>query len=238
MSWKIAQAFVARCSEANDVSQLVSEFLEKSAAFGFSAVAAGGWVGVGAERFYRFYFNTWPAEWAAVYQRENVFENDPIVAEARRSMKPFLWSEIRDAPMITAAENKIFELADAFGWRTGFAVPIHGPATYVGLVAFAAMEKVALDAADRAALEFMALAIHRRCHATPGFGLAPASTPLTPRQLECLRWVAVGKSDFEIAALLGLSQPTVHFHIEEAKKRIGVRSRVQLVARLVLEGVL
>jgi LuxR family quorum sensing-dependent transcriptional regulator len=238
MRGEIAQSFIARCAEENDVDQLVADFVEKSAVFGFSAVAAGGWVGVGAERFYRFYFNTWPAEWAAIYQRENVFENDPIVAEARRSMKPFLWSDIRDSPMVTTAEKKIFELADSFGWRTGFAVPIHGPASYVGLIAFAAMEKASLTAADRTALEFMAIAIHRRCHATPGFGIAPASAPLTARQNECLRWVAVGKSDFEIATLLGLSQATVHFHIEEAKRRIGVRSRVQLVARLVLEGVL
>lgn len=59
---------------------------------------------------------------------------------------------------------------------------------------------------------------------------APASEcPLTKRQREALNQVALGKSDWEIAVLLGVSQSTVHEHIEAAKRRLGVRTRVQAV---------
>jgi hypothetical protein len=34
--------------------------------------------------------------------------------------------------------------------------------------------------------------------------------PLTPRQIECLRWVHAGKTDGEIGSLLGVSGSTVH----------------------------
>lgn len=52
---------------------------------------------------------------------------------------------------------------------------------------------------------------------------------LTPRQIECLEWVSRGKSDWEIAQLIQLSPHTVHRHIEAAKKRLNVATRVQAV---------
>ncbi|MEK6291645.1 MAG: helix-turn-helix transcriptional regulator, partial [Paraburkholderia tropica] len=43
-----------------------------------------------------------------------------------------------------------------------------------------------------------------------------ASHFLTPRQRECLTWVARGKSSIEIGLILGISRYTVDYHIEEA----------------------
>ena len=60
--------------------------------------------------------------------------------------------------------------------------------------------------------------------------------PLTPRQLEIASWVAAGKSDWEIGQILNISQKTVNFHVENAKRKIGVRSRNQFVAALVSAG--
>ena len=41
----------------------------------------------------------------------------------------------------------------------------------------------------------------------------------------------MGKSDWEIGKLLGISESTVHKHIEDAKRRFGVSTRIQLVVR-------
>ena len=43
--------------------------------------------------------------------------------------------------------------------------------------------------------------------------------------------VAQGKSDWEIGRMLGISESTVHKHIEDAKRRFGVSTRIQLVVR-------
>ena len=43
--------------------------------------------------------------------------------------------------------------------------------------------------------------------------------------------VAQGKGDREIGRLLGISDATVHKHIEDAKRRFGVSTRIQLVVR-------
>lgn len=56
-----------------------------------------------------------------------------------------------------------------------------------------------------------------------------AESPLTRRQQEALQQVSAGKSDWEIAVMFGVSQSTIHEHVEAAKARLGVRTRVQAV---------
>jgi DNA-binding CsgD family transcriptional regulator len=52
---------------------------------------------------------------------------------------------------------------------------------------------------------------------------------LSPREIECLRWAAAGKTDVEIGRILTISPRTTRFHIENAKKKLGVSTRVQAV---------
>lgn len=55
---------------------------------------------------------------------------------------------------------------------------------------------------------------------------------LTTREREALTWVAEGKSDWEIAMILGLSETTVRFHVDNARRKLGAVNRAQAVARL------
>ena len=52
---------------------------------------------------------------------------------------------------------------------------------------------------------------------------------MTERELECLRWAAAGKSDWEIGQILLISAKTVNYHIENAKRKFGVATRVQAI---------
>ena len=47
-----------------------------------------------------------------------------------------------------------------------------------------------------------------------------------------MRWVLEGKSDRDIGGILGISPTTVHFHVEQIKRKLGVRTRQQ-AARVV-----
>lgn len=50
---------------------------------------------------------------------------------------------------------------------------------------------------------------------------------LTERQLECLAWVAEGKSASDIGAILGISGRTVERLLFKACGHFGVRTRIQ-----------
>lgn len=56
---------------------------------------------------------------------------------------------------------------------------------------------------------------------------------LTSREKECLQWAAAGKTSWEIARILSVSERTVIFHIGNATKKLGATNRRQAVARAI-----
>ena len=54
---------------------------------------------------------------------------------------------------------------------------------------------------------------------------------VTRREAEVLRWVAAGKTNQEIATILGLSARTVAKHLERMYPRLGVENRTAAAAR-------
>jgi len=58
---------------------------------------------------------------------------------------------------------------------------------------------------------------------------AALACPLTTRQCEALQHCAAGKSDWDIGVLMNVATATAHCHIESAKRRLGVKTRVQAV---------
>lgn len=53
---------------------------------------------------------------------------------------------------------------------------------------------------------------------------------LTPRQAEALHWIAEGKTNGEIATILGCSINTVKMHLKELFQRLGVPNRTAATA--------
>ncbi len=60
---------------------------------------------------------------------------------------------------------------------------------------------------------------------------APAPPGLTLREGEVMRWLSCGKTDAEIAALLGISPRTVQKHLEHVYVKLGVETRTAAVMR-------
>jgi DNA-binding CsgD family transcriptional regulator len=61
----------------------------------------------------------------------------------------------------------------------------------------------------------------------------PGSSPsLTPRELQVVLILAQGNTSCEAAAALFVSAKTVEFHLNNTYRKLGVRSRAELVRRL------
>ena len=61
---------------------------------------------------------------------------------------------------------------------------------------------------------------------------------MTPREAQILGWVAEGKSDWAIGQILRISGKTVNFHVENAKRKLGVGTRLQAVVAAMRSGML
>ncbi|MBL8538265.1 MAG: helix-turn-helix transcriptional regulator [Hyphomonadaceae bacterium] len=122
-----------------------------------------------------------------------------------------------------------FRLLEEQRWR--FAVPVFREGLLCG-VAFYFSEK----RPENSAIEFLVTFTNVGYDQLAVSGLlpppppSPPPSPLTKRQREVLALCAEGKSDWEIAQLLQISPVTAHEHVETAKRKLGVRTRIQAVA--------
>jgi RNA polymerase sigma factor (sigma-70 family) len=80
--------------------------------------------------------------------------------------------------------------------------------------------------AERARVELQAAGEHARRRTVD------ALSQLTPQEEEISRLVAQGSTNREIAAHLFISPSTVEYHLHKAFRKLGVRSRTELVRRI------
>ncbi len=56
-------------------------------------------------------------------------------------------------------------------------------------------------------------------------GVCAGASALTPREVEVLHWVAAGKSNDEVARIVGVASATVKKHLEHIYEKLGVANR-------------
>jgi len=153
----------------------------------------------------------------------------PLVALALTQLEPF---SITDAARV--ASNTVRQcqaLASLLGTLDaidGWTVPVACSEQVRGVVVFAG------HAPDMSPLvcSTLHLLAHLAFRKSDEIKVTPLATGhgLTAREIECLRWVARGKTDAEIAVILSIRPRTARFHIENAKRKLGVAKRIHAVA--------
>jgi len=177
-----------------------------------------------------------PEGWKQRYFEQRYVERDPVMTEVMTNVEPFLWSDVLTKCYAQKPQRRIIEEASEFQLNEGICIPIFGPKGYVALVTLAG-PYLDISPGVRAAVHMMALYTHNRLVKL----VRPPKIPkryLTKRELDCLHWVAEGKSDWEIGEILQISESTAHWYIENAKSKIGVSTRMQAVVGAISEGVL
>ena len=93
------------------------------------------------------------------------------------------------------------------------------------------------SAEDRRAIEFAALASHNRMRELSAVR-EPRNRTLSRRERDCIGLIAQGMSDWDISVILGVAHTTIITHVQNAKRKLGARTRAQAVARCLTDGLL
>jgi DNA-binding CsgD family transcriptional regulator len=171
-----------------------------------------------------------PARVLRRLDRVGSYTSHPLIERARGTRTPFEFS----LPQSLGFFGKDTHRPDVQPSTNGLVVPL---GDVNGTVAMATLVG-AKPSLSPLALDKLKLAVHAGWHRARELsaGTSTAGTPkLTARELECLTWVSRGKTDQEIARLITVAPRTVRFHIDNAKAKLGVETRVQAVARLLRE---
>lgn len=172
---------------------------------------------------------TYSPEWVEHYKAERFVEIDPTVQVGLRRMLPVDWGEFGRE---NAKVRRLFGEASEFGLgQHGVSLPIHGRNGDRALLS------ITSDAPDRdwqhlrlhymRDFQLIALHMHQAVLRLEGQPVEHAS--LSPRERECLQWIAEGKTSWECAVILGLSERTVRFYLEGARHKLGAANTTHAV---------
>ena len=171
------------------------------------------------------------------FDRNLTYSNHPFVKRAMRSTSPFTVSEFRQESSSEADAVWLEYMNETLKSGEGLVVPVFKNADFAGGVTFggkapdtSAIVKSTIQVASHAAFERVEELKEQK---TP-----QAATTLSARETQCLSYIATGHEDEEISRLLGISPRTVRFHVDSAKTKLGVTSRVQAVTKALRERII
>lgn len=183
--------------------------------------------------------SAFPAGWVDRYLGQDYWHIDPVIRRIECDFSPFLWSEA--APFAreehSVVVERMFGEASEFNLKAGIAVPM---ITLDGAIAAVSLggEAVDLPPAARGMISMVsAFAIAR------AIGLGDRERKgkhprLTPREVECVKWAADGKTEWEISAILKVSEHTADKHLANAHRKLGAANRAQAVANAIRWGLI
>lgn len=174
--------------------------------------------------------DTYPSGWEEELAAHGLVGADPVHLACARTNIGFAWSDLPGLVAIGAKGHEIFERSRRFGIGEGFTIPVNVPGEPAGSCSFAMRAGAEIPAERLLSAEQIgahAFGAARRIHNYPASARCPH---LSRRERQCVRLLAAGKTDWEIAAILGISVETAHQYVKSARAAYDVVSRAQLVA--------
>lgn len=236
----IAEAFVdnvcvARCQEdllaalLQSCEQMRVRYFALTHHVDFSGVGSGG-----------VRVHNYPPSWQNWFDENQLGRSDPIHRASHVASMGFAWSKVPKMIKMTASDASVLSQAKLVGIGDGFTVPSHVPGEMNGSCSFAVRAGEAFPTELQIIAQLIggfAFEAARRISEVRDIWADPRPT-LTDRQRDCVLWAARGKTDWEIAVILGISHETVIQHLKHARERYGVTKRAMLAVRALFDGLI
>lgn len=189
-------------------------------------------------------YSSIPTSWEDRYREMDYQNYCPVYrASLRGGTLPLVWQHVWDRVQTDATQRRMLDEAASHGLASGISIPIretNGDRVAIGISTdLGDAEARKLIEAHLPLLFLMSHHLHtimveRYVDQTD----CEATGELTARELDCLYWVAVGKSTWEISEIHGISENTVKFHLGNIRDKLDVTTRAAAVAKAFRLGLL
>lgn len=176
---------------------------------------------------------SYPEEWMTCYFEQKFELIDPIVCH---NFKNFTFAHWDEVPGYKEKDSSFWDMAATFGMDNGCVYGLkHSGANGGTLFSFCGDELQHKRHETMIKHVVPHLDIQLRQLTNASRSNHPA---LTKRELEVLNWVKAGKSNWDISAILGISERTVKFHVSSILNKLNTVNRSQAVAAAIEAGII
>jgi LuxR family transcriptional regulator, quorum-sensing system regulator LasR len=183
--------------------------------------------------------STLPEAWNENYIARGYERFDPIVQHAQTHLTPLIWGDLHDLP---PEQQQVIDDARLHGIGDGVSFTIQARNGDIAILSFLnTVQRSDTDQLIARSLpegNLVATFLHDAMRRIVDKERHSLQAPLTRRELECLYWIAMQKSNWEIARILGISEHGVVYYVRKLLLKFGVHNRHQAVARATAYGLL
>lgn len=189
---------------------------------------------------------SYPKEWVRHYIARNFVNDDPVVSRVLAQRKGFVWSDGAGGMVFDGRQKTLMEDAKDAGIFDGVTVPLLSRGGEKA--AFSLLLKDQAKTMSTTIQRFnMLRLIGEHLHARAARlaqeehliqGSKRRKTLLTPRETEVLTWVARGKSTWDIAQIVGISEKSIEFHLDAVRLKLQASNRTQAVVKAIMMGLI
>ena len=233
--------FIYRSNKCKNIEELKDIWIEFIGEFGYNRFIIGELSQDSlSEKEVNFGdITNYPDEWIDRYLKNHYVEHDPVYLKAVRADEPFTWEEARRESTSKKSEQVMNE-AEKYGLCSGVGLAIHQPLGKIIGFGFSGSDKDA--ECDSDTLSILHAASHQFVRVYSELEeTAPeeeSSIQITSREQEVLNWVARGKTKFEIAHILSISESTVKYHCENLFKKFKTNNLISTVVKALRQGLI
>ena len=171
--------------------------------------------------------DNYPEAWVEELIARGDAMHDPVHLASRRTNAGFSWRELGSLIRLERRHARILARSRRHGLGEGLTVPANVPGEPSASCSFVVRAGHEMPQARLHCAELIGAHALRVARRLRPLGRRPPH--LSRRELQCLRLVALGKTDWEIARILGLSQHTASQYVKRARAAYDAVSRTQLV---------
>lgn len=165
-----------------------------------------------------------PEKWARQYRRR-LRLIDPLPDYGMDLMHVFRWGSVFRTIPLTPAQQRYYRCLQDVGMGDGLAIAVWGPGGRCGFMACGmAQDEAAFGPQSYVGVHLAAqMGFNRHCSLLED--LSAGEIRLSPRELEILHWAARGKSNPDMATIIGISRATVDTYMRRVFQKFGTNDR-------------
>lgn len=177
---------------------------------------------------------SYPDDWMKYYDEQKYFSLDPVVHGVIHSRVPFFWSDLKATATIPESSFKVLQQGHDSGLKDGLAIPLFG---YSGeVVGLGLARKEADKGRDYQFLANVCLLSTFFHEKFRSLLTQPILVKITPKERDIISWAAEGKTDEEIAIILGLSANTVRWYWKNIFVKLDTKGRLYTITKAIALG--
>lgn len=188
--------------------------------------------------------STMPENWMANYSERNLAQIDPFMRYCAATLIPFGTGidYIGDHTYLDDIERNFISEASETGFRAGISCMIRANSAEgaVGWNLGSSLSRPEFEHVLSEHGHVLRLAAHfsHEKLARLETGTEACAPSLSPREIECLQWIAAGLRTKEVANRMGIRPVTVELHLRNARTKLGAQTREQAIAHAIAGGCL